>query len=100
MKCFFTDMATRNSSMRGTRPSLAVHSFTAVMISSLLTVFLLVGPHSRAAFAGTRPFRVLCGKDGLGVNGQNQKNSFGVAQTAELFFLLAKSRAAKAWACV
>jgi hypothetical protein len=43
------------------------------MISSLLTFFLLVGPHSRAAFAGTHPFRVLCGTDGLGVNGQNQK---------------------------
>ncbi len=40
IRCLLTDMVSRNSSAPGARPSLAVHSFTAVIISSLVTVFL------------------------------------------------------------
>jgi hypothetical protein len=51
IRCLLTAIVNRNSSAPGGRPSLAAQSLSAMMISSLLTVFLQVGPHSRAAFA-------------------------------------------------
>jgi hypothetical protein len=68
IRCLLTAMVNRNSSAPGGRPSLAAQSFSAMMISSLLTVFLLVGLIPAPLWR---------------VNGQNQK--VGVVQASELF---------------